>query len=91
MSAFESYSLLFQGLSLLVAFGIGGLQCALIYSGLKQMREASEQRHVQVDAQAKALEATGAALHEQVALSQTQRADQHDMTAGIRALLERQA
>ena len=88
MAPFESWSLVFQGVSVLT----GLAQLGAIFWGIWIMRASNKSREAQTDmmiAQTRALEESTASLGEVVELSRAQRAEQQEQSAGIRALLER--
>ena len=84
MSSYEKMTLAYQFYGLMIAGGIGLLQCALIGGGLFMMYKAGQRRDRQLDRQEKILEEIGAGIREQSAGIREQ-------SAGIRALLERPA
>ena len=52
----------FEWLSVGAAYGVGGMQCILIWYGLRMMREAGQRRDRQLDQQGQALEKIGAGI-----------------------------
>jgi len=52
----------FEWLSLGAAYGVGGVQCLLIWYGLRMMRESGERRDRQLDLMAEAMREQSAGI-----------------------------
>ncbi len=72
MTDYQFYMLLATAAGPLVALAVGGAQCLLIFSGLRQMREASrarEQLHAETMAAMESRHAQTMAAHEETMAS----------------------
>ena len=90
MTDYQFYMLLATAAGPLVALGVGGAQCLLIFSGLRQMQAASrarEQLHAETMTAMESRHAQTMAAHEETMASHTETMAAHEKTM---AAMERQ-